>query len=124
MKSYDDLYCKVFVDTDKEISFLVSFISDIEDIEVDGNTLHGKNLILYTQRNDDFNETKRKEFPDGFLHYRYYLDIEPKEGTDQKEYIESISSLLTRLWDKGYKGVASCDFEIELPKAGGYKSQG
>jgi hypothetical protein len=53
---------------------------------------------------------------------RYYLDIEPNGVVIQQEYVESLGKLLKDLWRLGYKAVASCDFESELPQSGGYKS--
>ncbi|WP_019535129.1 hypothetical protein [Paenibacillus ginsengihumi] len=42
------------------------------------------------------------------------------EDVEEKVYIGEISKLLTELGDYGFKAIASCDFEDELPKKGGY----
>ena len=59
------------------------------------------------------------------MHYeidsiKYYIEIEPKEDTDDRDYVLEVTDLLTKLWNAAFKAIASCDFEDLLPRKGGY----
>jgi hypothetical protein len=115
MESNKDLYCKIFVDTDIELDMLIKKIAQI----VSGSkeiirTIVSENSEIDVVRNDDFDTEKRHEVKKGFLYSKYYLDIEPNDQTERKDYILSISLLIQGLRDLGYKSVPSCDFEEEL----------
>ncbi len=122
MREYDDLYCKLYIDTDLEIEQLKDKITSI----VSGEKQLFRTIVttfgeIDVNKNEDFDDEKRELVPDGFIYSKYYLDIEPKEDIGQQDYISSIGDLLKSLWDKGLKSVAACDFEEELPQKGGYK---
>ena len=70
-------------------------------------------------RNDTY-ERQAINLPDGFLYYRYFLDIDPVQDVDEADYVASVATLLTQLWQSEYKAVAACDFEDRLPRKGGY----
>lgn len=110
-----DLYCTIFVDADfgsgplyRLIQSDISYILDILDI--------------YYNNNDDYHASLKLRPEDGFLYYRWFLDIEPKPNITPEEYIAAVGSLLCVLWRAGCKAVAACDFEDELPRRGGYGS--
>lgn len=81
------------------------------------------NYELFIQGNDEFDEYAQKDFPDGFLYFRYILYIEFKEGNMQSYCVGEVASMLNWLWGKGLPAVASCDYEDLLPEGGGYKSK-
>jgi hypothetical protein len=64
-------------------------------------------------RNDDRDDERAREFPDGFLHFRYVIDVGPGEP---------VARLLRLLWDNGIPAVAASD-DDDLPEHGGYKSR-
>ena len=117
MESQYDLFTKIFLDTDHEKTSVVETISKIVEGSVTGSTIVTEQAEIFVFNNGDFSEEKRN---DEFLYYRYYLDIEPIKDAEEKVYIGEISKLLTELGDYGFKAIASCDFEDELPKKGGY----
>ena len=121
MREYDDLYCKLYVDTDFEIEQLKDEITSM----VSGQKQLFRTIVttfgeIDVNKNEDFDDKKRDIEPDGFIYSRYYLDIEPKEDIEQQDYISGIGDLLQSLWSNGLKSVAACDFEEELPQKGGY----
>jgi hypothetical protein len=64
---------------------------------------------------------RTEEFADSssdFLFYPYYLDIEADTAT-VKTMIATVGKLLEALWDAGIPAVAACDYEDDLPEAGG-----
>lgn len=119
MKNYDNLYCKIFVDTECDMDFLINKINEL---------VYGQKKLIRTivtkfgeldiNKNEDFDTEKRCSKPDGFLYSRYYLDVEPNEQIEQEDYIASISKFLQDLWKNGFKVVIACDFEEELPCRG------
>lgn len=117
-----DLFCKIFIDTDIGREEVVSFVSESLDGILERWSVSNTYCNLDLLKNDDFNETKRTQRPDGFLFSRYYLEIEPNEEVESSPYISCISELLTKLWTGGYQAIAACDFEEVLPRKGGYDS--
>jgi hypothetical protein len=74
--------------------------------------------------NDDFHRRKRRDQPDGFLHFRFSLEIEPLANAPRERYVAAVATLLESLWATGYAAAAACDFEDELPRRGGYQRSG
>lgn len=124
METQYDLFTKIFLDTDYEKTSVVEMVSKIVDGSVTGSTIETEQAEIFIFNNGDFSEEKRNQGSDAFLYYRYSLDIEPIEDADERKYIGEISKLLTELWGSGFKAIASCDFEDELPRKGGYNFEG
>ncbi|MGM0715509.1 1,4-dihydroxy-6-naphthoate synthase [Brevibacillus parabrevis] len=123
MNKYDNLYCKLFIDTDRDDLSLVNLIRHISAGSIQNWVIVNKYSEIYVNKNDDFNETHRRTKGDGFLFSRYFLDIEPSLNVEQNEYIAYVGRLLEGLWKEGCEAVAACDFEEELPKKGGYQAK-
>jgi len=117
---FENLYCKMFVDFDNELKYMVELISKLTNGTIENNRgLISTEIAEFDVReNDDFKTPKelRSEAPvDTFLFWRYYIDIEPKEGIEPPAYVSMISQLLKDLQTKRIDAVAACDFENELP---------
>jgi hypothetical protein len=69
---------------------------------------------LDAERNDDYDAAAAREFPSGFLRFRYRIEVDTRDVVER---------LLPLLWERGYPAVAVCDYEDELPEKGGYKSR-
>lgn len=116
MGNYDNLYCKIFIDTECDMDFLINKINELVCGQKElFRTVVAKFGEIDINKNEYFDTEKRLAETDGFLYSRYYLDIEPNEITDQKDYISNISAFLQELWKSGFKAIAACDFERELP---------
>lgn len=122
MRDDSDLFCKVYVDVAMERPELVNLIEQVSQGDLDAYTITTPSCEIDVMKNDDFDPQLRLQFPDGFLHFRYYLDVFPKATIESEIYILEISRLLQDLWSKGIPAVAASDFEDELPSQGGYKS--
>lgn len=123
MNDYGNLYCKIFVDCQYSREQLVELIANSIPGKIDHPSVVAAEYEVDVRINEDFDSNKRKEFPDGFLYYPFYLDIEPFKEVEQKIYQESLSRLLEALWNQNCKAVTACDFEEELPRRGGYRWQ-
>ncbi|RUT39510.1 1,4-dihydroxy-6-naphthoate synthase [Paenibacillus anaericanus] len=124
MESQYDLFTKIFLDSDVDKGVLKDRISEFVKGAVSGSSILAEQAEIFIFNNGDFDEDKRNQGNDDFLHYKYYLEIEPTEDVNDSNYVLVISNLLTKLWDAGFKAVASCDFEDLLPKKGGYNFDG
>jgi len=115
-----ELFCKIYLDSDFYRVIILSNIREVIGGELGQySSLANDNCNLDVLRNDDFQEHRRNELPDGFLFSRYLIEIEPNEDVDEETYIATVSRLLEGLWSRGYKAIASCDFEELLPNKGG-----
>ncbi len=106
---YDDLYCKVFIDTDMDYNSLFDLIMDY----VSGR----REAIDYIIADwCDISVRRNKEYlidPTYFLYWRYYLDIDPL-NIDENQYIRNVAKLLMGLREYGMGVVIACDFEDEV----------
>jgi hypothetical protein len=119
--TYKNLYCKVFLDCDFNQDQLIQMIATLIGGRTGFKTISNDFCEIDVEKNEDFQDIQRHEYPDGFLYYPYYLDIEPVGEVTFSSYIEVITNLLEYFWGKGYQVVTACDFEEDLPRKGGYK---
>jgi hypothetical protein len=119
--TYQNLYCKIFLDCDLEREQLTQMIAISIDGRIESKTILSNYCEIDIENNEDFHDIQRHDYSDGFLYYPYYLDIEPSEEVLFSSYADVITKLLEYLWNKVYQAVAACDFEEELPRKGGYK---
>lgn len=62
--------------------------------------------------------------PDDFLGWPVLVELESEPADVGRGLIEATARLLHALWDAGLGAVAACDFEDELPWAGGIRRPG
>ena len=110
---YDDLYCKVFIDTNLSYEELFSRIMNY----VDGKKESFSYVVadwcdMFIQKNKEYNVEQYILDSTDFVYWKYYLDIEP-QNIDECQYIKKIANLLSYL-RKYCKGVViACNFEDE-----------
>ena len=112
---YDNLYCKVYINSELEIEELYKYIN----CRVSGRLEYIRAIKtdwgeIVLCKNSDFNPSKLENNPEDFVFWRYYLEIEPEKGIDEARYIGQISKLLEALNSENIKVIASCDFEEEI----------
>ena len=74
--------------------------------------------------NKEYNSEREREFPDGFLFFKYIIDIGFDKTSNQKKCIEEVSKILNWLWETAdMSAIASCNYEDLLPNKGGYKAK-
>ncbi|MEU0851501.1 hypothetical protein ABZ387_26595 [Streptomyces flaveolus] len=62
--------------------------------------------------------TGRRAHPSDFLQWPTVLECEAHAGK-RAEVVQAVAAVLEALWGGGFKAVAACDFEDELPARGG-----
>ena len=110
-----NLYCKVYLNSGLEIEELYQHINSKISGELKPiRTIKMSWGEIDVRKNEDFCPQKLVDDPEDFVFWKYYLDIEPKEGVDENDYIDQIAKLLGKLKAGNFKVVASCDFEEDL----------
>ncbi len=122
MIDLNDLYCHMYVESDGSRQELSEVIAQAINGTLENFTVVLPLIEVDIRKNKDFDEALRKEFPDGFLYFRYSLDIDASPGQTLENQIKMVADILEHLWSRGYPAVAACDYEDELPHKGGYKS--
>lgn len=119
-----DKYCKIFISIDTPYQSLISMIEDRYRLKSDGlGRVSSDYFDIDFNVNEDFDYEESLLFPDGFLYFKYYLDIFFRPNIeDGNIIINTISDLLVWLWENNYPAVAACDYENLLPEKGGYGS--
>lgn len=107
------LFCKIYVDTDRERSWLVKIIASHLEVKSEGRTIESDRVGVDVSRNEDFDPT-RPNLADDFVFFRYYLDVVPGPRVAHADYVVAVSSIMMLLLDNDCRAVAACDFEEEL----------
>jgi hypothetical protein len=120
-----EVFCAVYVDADIPREALITSLLAALGGQRDRNTLFVHPCEVYVDDNDEFDADRRREFPDGFLFYRFRLEVSADcQPAGEENMIVFVSGLLKTLWVAGCRAVAACDFEDALPYAGGYRWEG
>ena len=119
---YNNLYCKVYVDTNLSYEEIFSKVMDF----VAGKKESFRYVItewceMFIQKNTEYSEEQYLNETDDFVYWKYYFDIEPIR-IDEDTYIKRIYILLNYLRGFCNGVVAACDFEDELKEIGERKT--
>ena len=124
MIALDQLDCKIFVESplhlDELARKLFERIQSSGEIGSSGEVLRFSFAEVEVRNNEDACPDRATEFPDGFLFFRYSLELYVDPSSCVK--ISLVSDILKVCWENGWPAVAACDYEHELPEGGGHKS--
>jgi hypothetical protein len=127
MVDSNQLRCKISVESElMPDAFATLLAASIGEGTVHGavvRTLHTPQAEIEVRKNKEANRLRAGEFPDGFLYFRYALEVYVSATTQHAEQVTLVARLLNRLWSQGLPAVAACDYEKELPRAGGYNNR-
>ena len=111
---YDNLYCKMFIDTDLIFEELFALV-----LKFIGGKKQAVTYIctqwcdISVQKNREYDAEHYLVDPKNFLYWKYYLDIEPN-NIEENEYIKKVFNLLGYIKDHCNDAIAACDFEDKL----------
>ena len=118
------MFCRIYVGINIDQKILLLSISKFLGIEPDRNAYIEKNgYSIEVRPNDEFDEKRMNTFPDGFLYFPLFVEIDIEDDINQESTAEEVGGILKFLWANKYPAIASCDFEDLLPEKGGYKSR-
>lgn len=109
-------YCKLFIDATISRSDLVDAIQKSTNGIISNHFVDCDWGAFDVRNNDEYSRWKiENSGDDGFLFYKYIVDVEPKEPSrDSRTYIGGLRGLIQSLRSTGTKIVAACDFEDQL----------
>jgi hypothetical protein len=115
--------CQIYVTSDIKVEVLREKVSFFL-----GSKIVGKSFIetcfyeLSIRLNEEYSFVKEKRFPDGFLFFKFIVDI-GFISTNSTIAIIEVSKLLKWFWENDMPAIVACDYEELLPYNGGYKSK-
>ncbi|WP_157850858.1 hypothetical protein [Streptomyces exfoliatus] len=112
--SYED--CSVYVDA-ADSSTVITWLKERLGSGDGGQELTVGPLLVSGAFNDY--STGRKVHPFEFLEWPTVLECEADTGAEPSAVVAAVTTLLETLWGGGWKALAACDFEDELPAGGG-----
>jgi hypothetical protein len=119
--------CKIYVESDLMPDELATLLAaSLGAATLDGavaRTLHTPQAEIEVRKNKEANQHRAGEFPDGFLYFRYALEVYASPTSQHAEQVALVDRLLNQLWSEGLPAVAACDYENELSRAGGYTNR-
>ncbi len=113
--SYED--CSIYVDA-ADSSTVITWLEERLGAGGKGRGLVVGPLRVSGAGNDYF--TGRKAHPFEFLEWLTVLECEAPAGVEPGVVVGAVTEVLETLWGGGWKAVAACDFEDELPAHGGW----
>ena len=118
-----NVHCAIFTACELSTDQLVNEIADIVNAK---NVFRGfvdtDTIAISVTENSDYNTELQRQFPDGFLHFKFKIDLEA-ERDYEVHLIDVTNSILKWIWQKNCPAVAAADFENKLTNSGGYNSK-
>jgi hypothetical protein len=87
------------------------------DADVKRRTLLLPALSMDVRTNPDADASAEEDF----VHWPVLIEAEAEDPSSRSPMVEAMSRILEALWEAGHPAVAACEFEDELPWAGGIK---
>jgi hypothetical protein len=112
-------YCKVFVSA-PDPPTVRRLLATLWSEPFDDDTAFVAGLVIEVRRNPDAVPDAVPD-ADGFLHWPVLVEVEAGPLADRGTTVDTVAGILTTLWDSGHRAVAACDYEDELPWAGGIR---
>src|SRR5712692_3873810 len=115
MADSDDLDCRIYVGaelTPEEFAaLLAASLGEATPNGAVGSTIHTRQAEIDVRKNKEADRLRAGEFPDGFLYFRYALEVYPSPTVRREEQVSLVGQLLKMLWSRGLPAVAACDYE-------------
>jgi hypothetical protein len=111
-------YCSLFIDSDVSREDLTLNLAKFFGVSPDRHYLSNEKGEVGVMKNKDYDSVLRKDGEDGFLYYRYLIEVEPNEELGEENAVAFVSKILEYLWSQGYPATAACDYEDSLPNKG------
>jgi hypothetical protein len=121
------LDCKIYVESDLDQDALAKLLAGSLSGTVAGTpvsrTVQTPLGDIDIRKNATSDKLRARQFPDGFLAFRYALELYPAPEAPREDRISLVARLLHRLWSQNLPAVAACDYEDQLPHRGGYNDR-
>lgn len=117
------MFCKIYTtgDITNEESLLRILSNKLNTTITDGY-ISSRDYTIYVDINEEYCDDKQKRFPDGFLYFRYLIEVNFQDSTKKDLCLSITNNILSSLWHLKYPAVASCNYEQELLFKGGFNN--
>jgi hypothetical protein len=112
--------CRIYVDSDYSETELMGLLMQIL---LDAPDKSAPRCEATVARNGDYDIARRRKFPDGFIYFRYVIDLYMDADLPLNERARLTATLLNHLWDERFPAIAACSYEKRLPLGGGYQNR-
>lgn len=112
---FEDPYCSLHVHGPGGEPELVRVIEALSDARTGGVRFRAAEALLEVRENDDFDPDQVSDPENGFLFYRFLVEVEPLSAATQEAYVAAVAALIRGLRREGWSVVPACDFEDLLP---------
>ena len=127
MIALDQLRCSIYVEAPLPVEALARCLAArIQAVNEPGPiyaVLRLPTVEVEIRANEDASADSARGFPDGFVYFRYKLEVFVDPEANRGEHVPLVADVLRQCWENGWPAVAACGFEEELPERGGYKCQ-
>ncbi len=107
----------IYVDVDTGRDDLFGMIAEAAFVESGGSSIEIEVIL-----NPEYDLKLRLVFPDGFVYFRYRIDVYMPDENFERQ-VDVMSKLLYMFWSYGFPAVAGFSNEELLPEKGGYKNR-
>ncbi len=114
----DKLGCSLYTDATVELEELIANLASLLNASVKGLYVENAEGYICVDKNDEFDEQMRRDGEDGFLYYRYLIEVEPNKELGEENAVAFVSKILRYLWSEDYPATAACAYEDALPNKG------
>jgi hypothetical protein len=119
--------CKIYVDTEQEPDEVAKLLAEslVGAVSNDPGTKTVQTRFgeVEIRKNKESDIVRARQFPEGFLYFRFTLELYPSMTTPREDRVSLAGTILKLLWSRGAPAVAACDYEHELPLGGGYNNR-
>ena len=126
MGDLNELDCRIYVEADLTADELAALLAgSLPGAATVGSVtriIRVPSGEIEVRNNKEWDTFRAREFPDGFLYFRYTLEVYPFPATRHEDRVSLVANILNLLWSRGLPAVAACDMEQELPNGGGYNN--
>ncbi|MEB3801645.1 hypothetical protein INQ45_11685 [Flavobacterium columnare] len=106
--------CLIYLTSELELNLI--------ELELDSK-FKNDDIELILLKNSDYDSSRQSEYPDGFLYFRYILEVNIlNEDIEMLKIVSIVNNILDFLWENNISAIASCDYENLLKNNGGYKN--
>src|SRR6266496_1812007 len=101
--------CGIYVDSDKSIDEVVQIVADALNgtARARSGDVQSPLVEVDVRRNKDVDPAQSRNPSDGFLYFRYRIELYPRPELTLQDKVTLTSKLLERFWSLGLSAVAA-----------------
>jgi hypothetical protein len=114
-----DFDCTIFVDGASSKAELFGWLAEAIVGQASERRVVAPGVGILARHNDEDNVRDKSDPHDGFLFFSHIVEVHFDSSITRDRRVREVSKMLEYLWSHNVPAVAACDYEDELPRAGG-----